>query len=70
MEEVKERNSILLVRHDMLKLLQEDTQIQAAILRVTSHEHLPLAESERRFYATLAEIRQMREESERKWAED
>ena len=70
MEKIQERKAPDMFQHELPQILREEAQVRAAILQVTSREYLPLAESESRFDATLRELRQMREESERKWAED
>ncbi|MCS7248322.1 MAG: DUF3782 domain-containing protein [Anaerolineales bacterium] len=65
-----EENIREIIRRELPALITQDPQLRDWVWHLI-HEYAPSrAETESRFEQTLAELRAMREESERKWAEN
>ena len=58
-----------LIRQELPKLIEHDAELQEWVLRLARGEFADKQRTEDRFDVMLAEIRAMREESERKWAQ-
>ncbi|RME51488.1 MAG: DUF3782 domain-containing protein, partial [Caldilineae bacterium] len=63
-----EQNDVIqLIRRELPKLLRRDPQMREWVLQLTREQYADKAQTESRFDRMLEEIRQMREEHNRKW---
>ena len=61
---------VQLIREELPGILQRDRALRKWVLELTQTQYADKAETESRFDQVLAELRQMREEGERKWEEN
>jgi hypothetical protein len=59
-----------IILQELPRLIEKDPELREAVLRISREHFAPREETRDRFDQLLEEIRQMRLESERKWAED
>lgn len=60
---------IELIKRELPRVIKTDTAIQELVLNLSRHEFAPKQQTEGRFEKMLAQLVEMRQESERKWAE-